>query len=457
MSIWTPTLDPHIPRYRALADALARDIQAGQLKPGERLPTHRDLADALGVTVGTISRGYAEAERRGLTQGIVGRGTFIRNNNKWDPWPDPNLASEIIDLSLSLPVALPEEETLLAATLSQIAKGSKLSTLLAYHPETGIPEHLAIAAQWLRQIGLTPRPENLLVTAGNQHGLNVAMSSLFHPGQVILTGELSYPSLKNQARTFGLKLRSVTLDDEGLCPEALIKAIQQEPRPSGIYVDPTLQNPTSGLLSPSRRQVLADLAATHNLWLLEDDVHTWLLPEPPPPLAAYAPERTVYLSSIAKCLVPGLRTGFIVAPPALQVKLRSAIHNSMWMAAPLMVALTTRWLADGTAERLMKAKRAEVVWRQKLAQDVLGTHSLRSNPYGYQLWLNLPEPWVADAFVAAALGQGVKVIGAGAFAINRSDIPHAVRLSIGVPSRQNLARALRKLDALLRDPSIATY
>src|SRR3546814_17537102 len=76
MTKWTPTLEAEGPRYLAIADALARDIAAGRLKAGDRLPTHRDLAWRLGVTVGTVSRASGEAERRGLTSGGVGRGTF---------------------------------------------------------------------------------------------------------------------------------------------------------------------------------------------------------------------------------------------------------------------------------------------------------------------------------------------------------------------------------------------
>ena len=79
MTTWTPQLAAgHKPVYRAIADALSADLAAGRLAPGTRLPTHRDLAWALGVTVGTVSRAYAEAERRGLTFGEVGRGTRTR-------------------------------------------------------------------------------------------------------------------------------------------------------------------------------------------------------------------------------------------------------------------------------------------------------------------------------------------------------------------------------------------
>ena len=79
MTNWIPAIATRVgPRYLAIADMLAADIAAARLKPGDRLPTHRDLAWKLGVTVGTVTRAYAEAERRGLIAGEVGRGTFIR-------------------------------------------------------------------------------------------------------------------------------------------------------------------------------------------------------------------------------------------------------------------------------------------------------------------------------------------------------------------------------------------
>ena len=82
MTIWLPQLEKRLgPRYLAIADALQEDVARGNLQPGARLPTHRELAYRLGVTVGSISRAYLEAERRGLVSGEVGRGTFVRKRN----------------------------------------------------------------------------------------------------------------------------------------------------------------------------------------------------------------------------------------------------------------------------------------------------------------------------------------------------------------------------------------
>ena len=203
--------------------------------------------------------------------------------------------------------------------------------------------------------------------------------------------------------------------------------------------------------------MLVRIAEKYGLWIVEDDVHAFLLPEPPAPIATYAPDRTVYLSSIAKCLVPGLRTGFLAAPSILRPRLLTGIHTSMWMAPPLMVEVTTRWLGDGTADRLIAAKRREMEGRQRLARAILGGHSPRGHPLGYQLWLELPEPWCTDAFVAEARERGIKVMGASAFALNRGRVPHAVRLSLGQPSRSELDRALRTLAGLLTGLNAATY
>ncbi len=457
MTIWAPDLPPNKARYRAIADAIAASVRDGELSPGDRLPTHRDLADRLGGTVGTVSRGYAEAERRGLVVGEVGRGTFVRGERTGDAWPAPVGPGEVIDLSLSLPARVPEEGPLLADTLGQLAADPALGELLTYRSQTATPEQLDVVCAWLLEVGIRARPSDVLVTAGSQHSLNIAFSALFPRGSVVLAGALTYPSIKAITRTSGLRLRGVAIDEGGMCPDAALRACRQEPKPRGLYIVPTLQNPTSATLSIERRRAFAELAESEDLWIIEDDIHARLPPEPDTPIASLAPHRTVYLSSVAKSLVPGLRTGFLAAPERVHPRLLAAIHASVWMPPPLMVEVTCRWLRDGTAHRLLAAKRRETARRQRLAQEILARHTLRADPHGYQVWIELPEPWHADEFVASARKRGVIVVGGGAFAIGRSNIPQAVRLSLGQPNITDLKVGLSIIDELLQTGGVPSY
>lgn len=447
MTIWQPNLRSDLPRYAALAQAIADDLEAGRLKPGDQLPTHRDLADFLGVTIGTVSRGYAEAEKRGLTIGEVGRGTFIKRRSGLDSWPSNTEHATSIDLSLSLPVSIPEEREAFRRTLTDIAKSQSAQHLLSYHPETAYIEQKTIFSKWLQRLQLQVKADDVLVTAGSQHSLNVVLCSVFKAGDVILTSALTYPSIKNQARHFGLRLRGVPLDEGGICPEALEKACRTDPKPRAVYLVPTLQNPTSAIMSQQRRLAVVEIATTHNLWIIEDDVHSFLLPNPPQPIAAIGERRTIYLSSVAKCLAPGLRTGLILAPPELKSRLLAGIQTSMWMPPPLMVEVTTRWLQNGIFESLIAKKRAETERRQHLVSSFLADYTMARHPFGYQVWLELPEPWSIDEFVTQCQNQGISLVGAGAFAVNRFQLPQAVRICIGTPSFPALERGLR----LVRD------
>jgi DNA-binding transcriptional MocR family regulator len=457
VTIWIPALADDGPRYRAIANAIASAITDGELEPGDRLPPQRQLADALSVTVGTVSRGYAEAERRGLIAGEVGRGTFVRGPSGHDPWPETSDESGAIDLSLSLPTRLPEEATMLGDTLREIANGPRVDELLAYNPRTGTPQQLTAGAQWLGRVGLRAGADQVLLTAGSQHGLNAVFGALFGRDAVVLAGELTYPSIKVIARSFGVRLRPIELDQQGMIPEAIERACRQEPGPVGIYVVPTVQNPTSATLSAKRRQAVAEIAREHELWIVEDDIHAMLPPKPHQPIAALAPERTIYLSSVSKCLAPGLRTGFVLAPPPLRARMLSAIHATLWMPPPLMVELTRRWIVDGVADQLLARKRADTHRRQKLVKRILGHHDPLIDPYGYQVWLPIPEPLHTDEFVASARERGVIVVGAGAFAIGGRQPPAAVRLSIGLPDLPRLEKALHIIDELLITGAAPSY
>src|SRR6058998_1215600 len=148
MTIWTPDLKQRRgPRYRAIAEAVADDIARGALQEGARLPTHRDLAAALGVTVGTVSRAYAEAQRRGLVSGEVGRGTFVRRDRSGGLDLETPARGEpaLVDLSLNFPAGDLEDRELSKALVA-LSRTRDLTRLLEYLPHAGMPRHRVAGA-----------------------------------------------------------------------------------------------------------------------------------------------------------------------------------------------------------------------------------------------------------------------------------------------------------------------
>src|SRR5690349_1756403 len=186
MTSWSPNLSQSAgPRYVAIADTLARDIAQGRLKAGDRLPTHRELAWKLGVTVGTVTRAYAEAERRGLIAGEVGRGTFIRDR-AIDVVPStPNAPDGFIDLARNFPPGWRDNREI-ADLLSDLSLSNDLSPLLGYAPNLGLPAHREAGAQWLTRSGIDVAASQVAVTDGAQHATVASLSALTRPGHGVL-------------------------------------------------------------------------------------------------------------------------------------------------------------------------------------------------------------------------------------------------------------------------------
>lgn len=453
VTIWVPDIARRSgPLYLRIADVLAEDARGGRLRPGARLPTHRELADRLGVTVGTVTRGYAEAARRGLLAGEVGRGTFVRG-----PLPEvvPAAAppSGLVELGLNLPPPLEGSRGgVLARTLESLAR-QDLSSLLEYAPDGAALSHREAGAAWMALAGLPADPERVLVSSGSQHALTAVFSAFLRPGDVVLTEALTYPGVKGVASLLNLRLQGVALDAQGLDPDALEAACRKEGA-RALYVIPTIHNPTTAVMGEARRREILRIARAHDVMLIEDDVHRPLAEDAPPPLAALAPEAVCYLLGTSKTLAPGLRVGFIHAPATLRSRIAAGIRATTWMAAPLMAEIVARWLADGTAQRLLKRRREEARARQRMASAALQGLRLDAHPCAHHAWLHLPEPWRAEAFASQALQRGVSVTPAQAFQVGRAGAPHCVRLGLGAPrTREELGRGLEILAAVLRAPA----
>lgn len=453
MTIWQPDLSRFPgPRYLAIADALADDLKTNTLKPGDRLPTHRDLAYRLGVTVGTVSRAYSEAERRGLIAGEVGRGTFVKA-------PEPQLAhSSPIDPIPGIPDAIGmdqnhpimgREREMLGRTLVEMGNDPTSSNLLLYQNHAGMAAHRAAAAAWLSKSGFEAHPDRVLLTDGAQHALAVAVAGIASPGDIIATEGMTYPGIKAACQLRLARLDGIAVDDEGLLPDAFADACRQH-RIRALVSTPNLNNPLTGVLSLARREAIVEIARRYDVLIIEDDVYGFLV-DRPPPFAALAPERTIHISSLSKCAAPGLRFGFIHAPANLLDQLGLAIRSSVWMATPLSLEVGRRWIESGELEKLAAEKRVAATRRQSIARQFLG-NVMSSHPSAYHFWLPLPEDWPEREFVMEARRRSVLVSPGSVFTVGRGSARNGVRVCLGSPvDEDSLVRGLKVLHQLLND------
>lgn len=447
MTMWTPQFDrQNGPLYLAIADAIARDIDEGRLKPGERLPTQRGLARTLGVALTTVTRAYAEAERRRLVTGEVGRGTFVRHaNGGTDARPVP----DIIDFRTNV-LSAHRYGRQLVDDLSRILLESDHALLLDYDDPTGTAEARDAGAQWAQRLGIDAGPDRVLVTCGAQHAMTVAFATLARAGDTILTEGLTYRGMKSLANLLGLRLRGVPLDRQGMIPDAFREACQSTGARVAFCM-PTIQNPTTAVMSLDRRREIVAIAAEYGVTLVEDDSYGFLA-SGTRPIAADAPD-TVYLTGTSKSLAPGLRVGFIVAPSCLVDRMAAAIGSTTYSAPAAMASAVARWTADGTLDRVMTWKREEAEARQAIAMERLSGFGYDGHPAAHHGWIVLPEPWCTSDFVSQARLRGVVVSPADDFAVERANIPHAVRISLGPPAtREELTMGLNALRETLAAP-----
>ena len=443
MTIYAPALARgEGPLYMELADAIERDISAGTLAPGERLPTHRDLADALHLNVSTVTRGYREAEKRGLVSGTVGRGTFVAS----DAATSTSLVSfepcapGMLELGLVSPLDHLDPE--ITEGFRRLARRKDPASLLRYSDPRGQAEHRRAGALWAERFGVPAQAEDIIVCAGSQHALTCILSGLFRAGDRLAVDALTYPGLKTLAAMLGLRLVPIAMDEEGMIPASLDAACRRD-EIKALYLMPGVHNPTTVTLPDARRNEIARLADKHDFLLIEDDAYDLTDPGRIAPVGNRAPHRRVYIAGMSKSLAAGLRVAFVVAPQALLKDLAQAVLNTIWMAPPLNVELSAMWIHDGTADRVVAAKQAEAARRYMLACDVLDGLRFRGKSTGFFLWCELPDPWTGRALEQAAAARNVNIFGAEKFVVGEAHAPRAVRVSLtGTESLETLKEGL---------------
>lgn len=443
LPIWLPRLAAHGgPRFLQIADALQAAVVDGSLKPGDRLPPQRQLAARLDVDLTTITRAYDEARRRNLLEGRGARGTYVAA-------PKVELTS-ILDLSMNTPPPPDgvDFDDMMKQGLFQVLMRADNALLMTYHLGGGSDADRKAGARWLEPMFGHLDSRQLVVCPGAQAAIAALILALTAPGDVILAEPTTYPGLRAAATQFGRHIVAVDADRHGMVPGMLEGACRQH-KPGLVYLNPTLQNPTAATMPERRRRELAGIAQRCGVRIVEDDPYWLLADAPPPPVATLAPEQVVYISTLSKCLTPGLRVAFVlVRNPHERERFLAALRSFALMAAPLTAALATQWILDGSADRLMEGVRNETRLRHRMARTILaGRYSGTGD--GLHVWLGLPTYWNSSQLARAAGSEGIAVTPAEAFATG-SEAVNAIRISLGsIKDRGRLQAGLQRLSHLL--------
>ncbi len=455
MTEWVPTLPQDgSPRYAAFVAALEADIVSGQVKPGMRLLPQREMAQRLSLSVGTISKAYAEAELRGLISGEVGRGTFVQRRRP-EQRNGLGATNGSVNLALNVPPYTGEDE-IIAAVLANIAAEGDLANLLGYMPHQGLLRHREAIAGWIGSLGVRISPDHLFITHGGQHALAVALGMVATNGHTVLTETFTYSGMIALSAQNGYQLRGVATDAYGLIPDALDDAFR-ETGARVLFSMPTLQTPTGAVMSEERRDAVAEIIRKHDAYLVEDDAYAFLFAVPPRTISSRIPDRSFYVVSLAKCLAPGLRIAAMIVPEAFRDRCNNGVRATGWMATPLMAEVAARLIHNGALNEQVRRKREKATIRNAIADRALGDWlpPLLSQP-GFHRWLPLPAGRMLNSLITQAAQAGITLAPPGALQqVDRGTL--GVRLCLGHPSEADLERALVELRRILEMAETITF
>ena len=338
------------------------------------------------------------------------------------------------------PECLPVEEM---ADCARAAIERDGKTILSYGPGGG---YAPLRAWIAERHGV--EPARILLTNGALQGF-VLLAQRLAPGKRVLVESPTYDRPLKILHGLGAEVVALEMDEEGLIPDALEAALKSGPPPAFLYTIPTFQNPTGRTLSNDRRRRVADLAAEHDLFVLEDDPYGRIRfeGETPPSIFDLSGGSIAYTSSFSKTIGPGVRVGWYVLPAALGKELEDDANSTYITPALLGQATVFEFLSRGNFEPNLVRVNGLLKTRRDAMMDALAKHlpqTTWSHPEGgYFTWLELPEG--TDAAEVARRAEGVTVV----LGTDFGGAPNTVRLAYSFVSPAEIDTGVERLAAAL--------
>lgn len=450
--------DPR-PLYVQIADRFAEAIDAGELRPGDRLPAMRDLARELSCALVTVSQAYELLTARGRATSRVGKGTFVAPApqesqpfaRRWEPDLGRLARAERMEgvmeqlTRVSTPDAVnlasghPAPETFPLQDFARAFHRTLLEDppqLMQYRSSSGDGDLCAILAETLRGRGCGARDEDIIVCSGAQQAADLVATVLLEARSVVASESPTYSGTLGIFDARGVTYVEVQSDGDGVRPDD-VERVFSEYRPRLLYVNPIAQNPTGAILSPRRGKQLVALARRYDVVVLEDQTGWQFTYDAaaPPPLASYDTDgRVILMESLSKSIFPALRIGYLYCKGALADALELAKARTDVFTSTLTQRALWRFMSGPAYARHLRSARTLYRERRDAFLEALGEFlpavQVQTPAAGLNVWLSLP-PRIStqDAFDACAR-QGVLVMPCEPFYPTRQG-PAALRLSFG--------------------------
>jgi 2-aminoadipate transaminase len=484
-------LDKHAPGslVAQLQEEILRRVRTGALRPGDRLPPSRQLADILGVNRGTVTAAYEALRERGILDGQVGRGTFVAETGpagitypashvgpgragaarfRWqdhfagfEPPPEERTLREaaaaagrdVISFAGGVPDPSLFPTDAFRKALDRVLR-EEGSALLAYGAPEGHRGFLDFLKRYLAGRDVATRDDELLVVNGSQQAVDLLARAFLRPGDTVVVEEPSYYGAIEIFQGYGARLVGVPVDGEGIRVDAAEAVLARE-RPKLLYVMPTFQNPTGGCLSSTRREALVRLCARFEVPVVEDDFDGELYfdqPPPPPLKSLSGSDGVIYIGTPSKMLFPGLRIGWIAAAAPVVARLARIRRLADLSGSPLLQAALAGFAASGALDRHMKVVREAYGERvRKLTASLEGTmpESVTwTRPRGgLSLLVSLPEGLDSAELLPEAARAGVLYSPGRMFFVG--DGARHLRLSFGNVATGDVEEGARRLAGVL--------
>jgi 2-aminoadipate transaminase len=365
---------------------------------------------------------------------------------------------EVVSLAGGMPNISGLPLDLVSETLADIIS-ERGAVALQYGSGQGDPTLRQQICEVMGLEGISAHPDDVVVTVGSQQGMDLVTRVFCDPGDVVLCEAPSYVGAIGVFRAYQCEIVHVSIDDEGLVPEALLDAIQAAKaagkRIKFLYTIPNFQNPSGVTLSSARRQQVLEICRSQDVLILEDNPYGLLGfdGDPQPALRALEPEGVIYLGSFSKTFSPGLRVGWVLAPHAVREKLVLA-QESATLCPPSFNQLAVsaylfrhNWKGQIKQLREMYRERRDAMLHA--LTDHLPTECHWTKPTGgFFVWLTLPEGVDSKSMLPRAVTARVAYVPGTAFYADGFGT-RCVRLSFCYPTPERIEEGIRRFAGVL--------